>query len=204
MRAIALLILLFSCLPAGAQSRARTYTISAAESNLTVTVGKAGFFSALGHEHEIGVKSFSGRVAVPQSGAGGGLLEFEIETKSLVVLDKEVDEKDRGKIFEAMHKEVIESEKFQKISFKSASVADLKKTGEGSYNFILNGDLTLHGVTRRIALPVTATITAEQLRATGAYTLKQTDYGIKVYAAGGGTVKVKNEVVVNFNIVAKA
>jgi polyisoprenoid-binding protein YceI len=209
MRAIRQIILLFGYLSvvslgANAQANARSYTISAGESNVWVFVGKAGFFSALGHDHEIGIKSFSGRIDVPLSGASGSSLEIDIETKSFVVLDKEASEKDRAKIFDAMHKEVLESEKFQKITFKSVSLTDLKSTGEGGYSLTLNGDLTLHGVTKRIALPATATITPAQIRAVGKYTLKQTDYGIKVYSAGGGTVKVKNEVVINFDIVAKA
>jgi polyisoprenoid-binding protein YceI len=195
-------------LAATAQTNTRTYAISADDSNVWVFVGKAGFFSVLGHDHEIGIKSFiksfSGRIDVPQLGASGGSLEIDIETKSFVVLDKEASEKDRAKIFNAMHNDVLESEKFQKITFRSVSVSDLKPTGEGSYSLTLNGDLTLHGVTKRIAIPATVTITPEQLRAVGKYTLKQTDYGIKVYSAGAGTVKVKNEVVVNFNIVAKA
>jgi polyisoprenoid-binding protein YceI len=209
MRAIGQIIFLCGCLSvislaANAQANARTYRISADESNVWVFVGKAGLFSALGHDHEIGIKSFSGSIDVPQLGASSGSLELDIETKSFVVLDKEASEKDRTKIFTAMHNDVLESEKFQKITFRSVSVSDLKPTGEGSYSLTLNGDLTLHGVTKRIALPATVTITPEQLRAVGKYTLKQTDYGIKVYSAGAGTVKVKNEVVVNFNIVAKA
>jgi polyisoprenoid-binding protein YceI len=196
--------LLVISLAASAQTNTRTYAISADDSNVWIFVGKAGFFSALGHDHEIGIKSFSGRIDVPQLGASGGSLDLDIEAKSFVVLDKEASEKDRAKIFKAMHDDVLESEKFQKIAFRSVSVSDLKPTGEGSYSLTLNGDLTLHGVTKRIALPATVTITPEQLRAVGKYTLKQTDYGIKVYSAGAGTVKVKNEVVVNFNIVAKA
>jgi polyisoprenoid-binding protein YceI len=72
------------------------------------------------------------------------------------------------------------------------------------YGFTLNGDLTLHGVKKRIAVPVNLTVTPQQLRATGKYTLKQTDYGIKPYSAAGGSIKVKNEIVVNFSIVAKS
>ncbi|MCI0335959.1 MAG: YceI family protein [Acidobacteria bacterium] len=195
--------LLLMSLAASAQN-SRTYTIAAGESSLWVFVGKSGFLSALAHDHEIGVKSFTGRVVVPEAGASGGSLELDIETKSFVVLDKKVSEEDRTKIFNAMHSEVIESAKYQQITFKSSSVSDLKKTGEGGYSFVLNGDLTLHGVTKRIAVPVTATITPQQLRAVGKYTLKQTDYGIKVYSAGGGTIKVKNDIVINFDIVAKA
>jgi polyisoprenoid-binding protein YceI len=209
MRTIGQIIILFGflsvmSLAASAQAKTHTYTISADESNVWVFVGKAGLFSALGHDHEIGIKSFSGRIDVPQIGARDGSLAIEIETKSFVVLDKEASEKDRAKIFSAMHDDVLESEKFPKITFRSVSVSDLKPAGEGSYSLTLSGDLTLHGVTKRIALPATVTITPEQLRAVGKYTLKQTDYGIKVYSAGGGTVKVKNEVVINFNIVAKA
>jgi len=197
-----LMILLSSVLTVQGQS-GRTYSINASESSIWVLVGKSGLFSAFAHEHEIGVKSFSGRIILPKSGASGASLELEIDTKSFIVLDKKVSDKDRSEIFNAMHNEVIESAKFQKITFKSTSVSDLKQTGENGYSFTLNGDLNLHGLTKRIAVPVTATLTPQRIRATGKYTLKQTDYDIKVYSAAGGSVKVKNDVVINFDIVAK-
>jgi polyisoprenoid-binding protein YceI len=186
------------------QSRTRTYTIVPSESSFWVFVGKSGFFSALAHNHEIGVKSFSGRVIVPAAGAVAGSLEMEVDAPSLEVLDKEPSEEDKKKIFNSMHNEVLESAKYQKITFKSVSVSDVKQTGGDAYSFVVNGDLTLHGVTKRIAVPVAANVTPQQLRATGKYTLKQTDYGIRPYSAAGGTIKVKDEVVVNFNIVAKS
>ncbi|HEU0173112.1 MAG TPA: YceI family protein [Blastocatellia bacterium] len=186
------------------QSRARTYTIVPSESSFWVSVGKAGFFSALAHDHEIGVKSFNGRVVVPEAGASGGSLEMEVDAPSLMVLDKKPSEEDKKKIFDSMHNEVLQSAKYQKITFKSISVSDVKQTGNDAYSFVVNGDLTLRGVTKRIAVPVAATITPQQLRGAGKYTLKQTDFGIKPYSAAGGTVKVKDEVVVNFNIVAKS
>jgi len=186
------------------QSRTRTYTIVPSESSFWIFVGKTGLFSALAHDHEIGVKSFSGRVVVPAAGASGGSLEMEVDAPSLVVLDKKPSEEDKKKIFNSMHNEVLESAKYQKITFKSVSVSDVKQTGNDAYNFVVNGDLTLHGVTKRIAVPVAATVTPQELRATGKYTLKQTDYGIKPYSAAGGTIKVKDDIVINFNIVAKA
>ncbi len=202
--AISLVLLLLLPVVASAQSKARTYTIVAAESSFWVFAGKSGLLSALAHDHEIGVKSFTGRVVVPESGASNGSLELDIDAKSLAVLDQKVSEEDRKKIFDAMHNEVLESAKHQKIMFKSVSVSDVKRTGNDSYSFTLSGDLTLHGVMKRIAIPVNATITPQQLRATGKYPLKQTDYGIKPYSTAGGTIKVKNEMVVNFSIVAKA
>lgn len=186
------------------QAKSRTYTIVASESSFWVFVAKAGLFSAFAHDHEIGVKSFTGKIVLPESGTGGGSLELEVNAASLAVLDKQPSEADKQKIFDSMHKEVLESAKFPKIAFKSVSVSDLKQTSADAYNLTLNGDLTLKGVTRRIAVPVLLTVNAQQLRAVGKYTLKQTDFGIKPYSAAGGAVKVKNEVVINFNIVAKA
>jgi polyisoprenoid-binding protein YceI len=186
------------------QSRTRTYTIVPSESSFWVFVGKSGLFSALAHDHEIGVKSFSGRVVVPAAGTSGGSLEMEVDAPSLAVLDKKPSEEDKKKIFNSMHNEVLESAKYQKITFRSVSVSDVKQTGNDAYSFVVNGDLTLRGVTKRIAVLVAATVTPQELRATGKYTLKQTDYGIKPYSAAGGTIKVKDDVVINFNIVAKA
>jgi len=198
-----LLVILLSSVAILQGQSGKQYSIDASESNLWVWVGKSGLFSALAHDHEIGVKSFTGRVVIPSSGASGALLEFEIDTKSFVVLDKKVSDKDRSEIFNAMHNDVIESAKFQKITFKSSSVSNLKQTGQNNYTLTLNGDLNLHGLTKQVTVPVELSLTPQQLRATGKYTLKQTDYNIKVYSAGGGTVKVKNDVVINFNIVAK-
>ena len=198
-----LLVILLSSVAILQGQSGKRYSIDASESNLWVWVGKSGLFSALAHDHEIGVKSFTGRAILPSSGVSGASLEFEIDTKSFVVLDKKVSDKDRSEIFNAMHNDVIESAKFQKITFKSSSVSNLKQTGQNNYTLTLNGDLNLHGLSKQVAVPVELSLTPQQLRATGKYTLKQSDYNIKVYSAGGGTVKVKNDVVINFNIVAK-
>ncbi|MBL8189376.1 MAG: YceI family protein [Acidobacteria bacterium] len=186
-----------------ATQKTRTYTIVAGESSFWVFVPKAGLLSGFAHDHEIGVKSFTGKIVVPEAGASNGSLELNVDATSLAVLDKKPSEDDKKKIYNSMHTEVLESAKYPKINFKSVSVNDLKQTGSDAYNFTLNGDLTLHGVTKRIAFPVSLTINAQELRAIGKYTLRQTDFGFKPYSAAGGTIKVKNEITVNFNIVAK-
>ncbi|MDX2040727.1 MAG: YceI family protein [Acidobacteriota bacterium] len=186
------------------QTKSRTYTIVPGESSFWVFVPKTGLLSGLAHDHEIGVKSFSGKIVVPESGTGGGSLELNVDAASLEVLDKKPSEADKKKIYNSMHNEVLESAKHPKITFKSVSVDDLKSTGGDSYGFALSGDLTLHGVTKRITVPVSLTINAKELRAVGKYTLRQTDFGIKPYSAAGGTIKVKNEITVHFNIVARS
>jgi len=185
------------------QAQARTYSIIASASTFTVSVGKAGFLSVLGHDHTITVKSFSGRVQMPASGVNQAALELEVDAKSMMVADQGISDKERAEIQGEMQTAVLETARFPKISFRSVSVANVKPSGNNQ-SFTLNGDLTLHGVTKRVAVPVVVNITPEQLRATGEVTIKQTDFGIKPYSAASGTIKVKDALKLSFAIVAKA
>jgi polyisoprenoid-binding protein YceI len=66
-----------------------------------------------------------------------------------------------------------------------------------SYQVI--GDLKLHGITREITIPV--------VFSGGVYKasvhLKQTDFGITPVKVAGGAVRVKDEIDVGFEIVAR-
>ena len=185
----------------GKKSSTSTYNIVAAESSLTVFVAKDGALARMAHDHNIGVKSFSGRVTVPAGGANAGTLELDADARSLMILDQ-ISAKDKAEITNNMNNSVLESAKFPKITFRSTSLSNFTQNGNNS-NFTVNGDLTLHGATKRIAVPVSVAQTGSSLRATGQYTLRQTDFGIKPYSAFLGAIKVKNEVVIKFNIVAK-
>jgi polyisoprenoid-binding protein YceI len=66
--------------------------------------------------------------------------------------------------------------------------------GEGHWT--VRGELTLHGQTK----PVTADVSEKAGHYTGRATVKQTDFGIKPVKVAGGTVKVKDEVRVEFDI----
>ncbi len=47
------------------------------------------------------------------------------------------------------------------------------------------------------------TVTGGDLRAKGEFSLKQTDYKIKLVSVAGGTLKVKNELKCSFDVVAR-
>jgi polyisoprenoid-binding protein YceI len=59
--------------------------------------------------------------------------------------------------------------------------------------------LTLHGVIKPVALSVNQNGDAF----VGHATIKQTDFGIKPISVGGGVIKVKNEVKIDFQIVKR-
>ncbi len=72
----------------------------------------------------------------------------------------------------------------------------------GVWNLEASGDLDLHGVTRRIRLPLQMQMSGDSLTATGATVLRQSDFGIKPLSVAD-VVKVKDEVAVAFRIVAR-
>ena len=60
----------------------------------------------------------------------------------------------------------------------------------------MDGSLALHGATK----PVTVMVKRSGEAYTGRTMLKQTDYGIKPISVAGGTIKVKNEIEIEFEI----
>jgi polyisoprenoid-binding protein YceI len=67
----------------------------------------------------------------------------------------------------------------------------------------LNGELTLHGVSRPLTVPARVTINGDILKASGTFSLLQTDYDIQLVSVAGGALKVKDEVKFSFDIVAR-
>jgi polyisoprenoid-binding protein YceI len=79
---------------------------------------------------------------------------------------------------------------------KSRSAAPPPGTAAaGHLTLSIEGDLTLHGVTKPCVLPVRVTLAGGSLTAEGTTTVKQTDFGIQPVTAAGGSVRVKDELV---------
>lgn len=64
-------------------------------------------------------------------------------------------------------------------------------------------DVTLHGVTRRLALPAAVEADAAQVSASGSARLRQTDFGITPFAVGAGLLAVDDTLEVTYRIVAR-
>src|SRR5437660_11216543 len=160
------------------------------KSSITVRVFKAGVFSAFGHEHEISAPMQQG--SFKENPAS---VELTVDARRMRVMDKGISEKDRAEIQQTMlGPKVLDSEKFPTIRFRSTRVELL---GEGKWSLL--GDLTIHGETR----PVKVRVEGENGHYRGAAELKQKDRAITPVTVGGGAVKVKNELRIEFDIVSK-
>lgn len=178
------------------------YRLDAEQSRFTVQAFAEGLFSAFGHDPLLAVRGFEGEAQFVPETLQSAQARLVIDANSLVVID-DVKEKDRVEIERMMREEVLEIAKYPQILFTSTNVTSTRLK-EGRYRVRVIGELTLHGVTQR-NLWITSEVTVgdQTMRAQGAMTLKQTDFGIKLVSVAGGTLKVKNEVKISWELVGR-
>jgi polyisoprenoid-binding protein YceI len=178
------------------------YKIDAGRSRFTVQGSADGLLSMFGHDPVIAVCGFGGDVRfVPGTLEAASLLML-VQADSLAVVNQ-VSEKDKREMVRAMRDEVLEIARFPEIVFMSTSITS-NRTGEGQYRARIVGNLSLHGVTREHLIEAQVMVTEDGLRARGEFTLRQTDYRIKPVSVAGGTLKMKDELKLSFDIVAHA
>jgi len=166
--------------------------IDAKKSVLIIHVGKAGVFSAAGHDHWVDAPISHGQFA---EGAAAHV-EFSVDAGKMTVRpDEKTSAKDRAKIQETMQTAVLESEKYPEIRFRSTTV-----TPNGGQAWKVTGPLTLHGVSKVVLVEVRR----DGETYTGSARLKQSDFGIQPVTIGGGVVKVKDELDISFKIYSAA
>ena len=167
---------------------AQDVPIDTARSTITIHVGKAGLLSAAGHEHWVNAPIASG--SFRESGAPH--VEFKVESAKMAVRpDPKVDAKTQATIQKDMEEMTLETKQYPEISFQSSRV---DPSGEDRWK--VQGNLSLHGVTK----PVSVAVNRSGGAFTGHAVLKQTDFGIKPISIGGGMVKIKNEIEIDFQI----
>jgi polyisoprenoid-binding protein YceI len=190
----------FYCAGVGSAMSAARYKIDPAQSKFIVRAFTGGFLSAFAHDHTIAIREFKGEADFTYGTVEPASLQMTIRAASLAVTDK-ISAKDRQKIETTMRDEVLEVSKYPEISFRSSSVS-ASKTGEGQYRAQIAGEITLHGVSRPLTINARLEFGDNALRAQGEFGVKQTSFGIKPPSVAGGTIKVKDELKVTFDILA--
>jgi polyisoprenoid-binding protein YceI len=185
------------------KDKKRVYTIDLSQSRVIATLTQEGFIARRYPTHRVEVKNFGGKIEVSERDETQIAVEVEAETKSLTNVDEGMTDFERREFHNVLNNLVLESDKFPKIKFVSASVSDARKSGE-TRTFTLNGDLTMRDATKRVSFPVAVTIAKDRLRATGEAALKQSDFGIKPYSGKLGLIKIGDDVKIEFEIVAKS
>jgi len=178
----------------GGEPDSVVYVLSTA-SRFEVKTGKAGLFGFAGHAHVVRARGFTGRVVYHPNAPSESRVEIVVPADSLDVLAPP-DTAEIRKVTQAMRTDVLHVDEYPVISFVSTGVTP---TVDG---FQVQGRLTLAGQTRDVSCNIRAEVGTDTLRATGAFSVKQTDYGIRPYRGGpAGTVRVADRVTFSFEAV---
>lgn len=187
---------------AAAPCAAATYTIAPEGNRLEVFTAKAGLFKAAGHAHVVRAMVFGGEIEADPARPQGARLKLLIQAGSLKVMDPGLPEKDRATVQKNMEGDAtLDVNRFATITFDSKAVS-AEPDGKGGYRVTLDGTLGLHGVENAVKVPADVTIKGDDLTAKGEVQIRQKDFGITPFKAALGTIGVKNEVRIEFEIVA--
>jgi polyisoprenoid-binding protein YceI len=177
------------------------YVIDTGSSTFTARAFATGLLASFGHNPTISIPEIEGEISLNSEAVERSSLRLTIHADALAVADA-ISEKDRNEINRKMHEEVLESGSYPNIVF-SCSRGTASKTGEGQYWMALNGELSMHGVTRQQSVSARVSLQGDTIRATGDFSVLLSDYDIRPVSAVGGAVKLKDQILLSFAISAR-
>jgi polyisoprenoid-binding protein YceI len=177
------------------------YRIDARQSRFIVQAEATGMLSVFGHNPIIAICGFGGDVRFDVDALNKSSLLMLVQADSLAVAGG-MTEKDCLEIERVMRADVLETARYPEVVFMSTNIA-LHQTGDSRYQARITGNLSLHGATRDHSLDAHVLVNGKTLRAQGEFQLRQSDYNIKQVSVMGGTLKVKDDVKLSFDIVAQ-
>jgi hypothetical protein len=168
---------------------AQPQAIDVNKSSLKIRVFKSGAFSAFAHDHEIQAPIDEGEIDSSASPS----VQLRVDSRKMRVLDPEISVDKRAEIQHTMEgNAVLDVEHFPEISYRSTAIT---KTGDARWE--VRGNLNLHGVSQ----PVVVVVLFEAGHYRGSASFKQSNFGISPIRVAGGTIKVKDEVKIEFDVV---
>jgi len=182
------------------QANAAAHQIVAGESLITITVRRDGPLARMGHDHVVATRQIEGFVDLQQ-----GRTEMRFRLDQLTV-DEAALRKEAGLETQPsadaidgtrhnMFSKVLQADAYPWVLVRAAL--------EPGRHDSLRAQITLHGVTHEYQVPLQMIENGASVQANGAFTVKQSDFGIKPFAVFGGALSVKDELELKFAISAR-
>jgi polyisoprenoid-binding protein YceI len=177
------------------------YRLDAGQSQFIVRAFAGGPLWFKGHDHFVRARDFDGEAELTPGSLSPASLLLRVRADSLEETRDVFTEQQKQIINKELREIVLETAKYPEIVFQSTDIAVRALTG-GQFEAKVGGDLTLHGVTRRVVIPATVTLSGGDLRARGEFTIDRGDYNVKATSAAHGLVRVRGKLKFTFDIAA--
>lgn len=179
-----------------------TYNLDASQSKFMAHANRSGLLWFKGHSHHLAASDFSGHVELTPDTITPASLRLVVKAASLHETGADFTEPQKEIINKELKEIVLHPDKYPDITFQSTNVT-AKALGAGRYEVKINGNLTLHGVTRGITIPTVVTLNGSTLRAVGKFSIDRDDYKVKATSAFHGMVRVDDDIKFEFDIVGR-
>lgn len=170
-------------------------------SRVFILVGKTG----LGHEHGVEGRIKEGALA-PGAAAKAGKIVIDMttfqadtaEARKYVGLEGTTDESTRRQVNANMlGPDVLDVAHHATATFDVDSIQLLRATkANAPPQYQLEGEFTLHGVTRKLRMFAEATPASGSIRLRGKFSILQSDYGITPYSKAFGAIGVADQLTI--------
>jgi polyisoprenoid-binding protein YceI len=171
------------------------------QSTFIVHANRAGLAYFKGKSHRIVPKDFDGEASMSLDSVSPASLMMNIRSASLEETDPVFTAQQKGIINKELNEIVLETAKYPEITFKSTDIQGSMKNG--AFDVKVTGDITLHGVTRRITIPAIVTVNGDTFHAKGHFDLNRKKFGVKATEAFHGFVKVRHVLKFEFDIMGQ-
>ena len=199
LRSISIAGWLITQIAAQAGTGPTTLVIDTANSQVLIQVGKTGMFGFAGHAHEVAAADVRGQVKFDLADLQHASVSLEFAAAALRVTGKGEPPADVPEVQKIMLSDrVLDVSRFPTILFSSRHVS-VRSQAAGAADVVIEGDLTLHATKRPMTIPASLTLDAgSRITARGSFVLKQTDFGMVPVTAAGGSIRVRDELEIQF------
>lgn len=179
-----------------AQQISGSYGVNTKESKIEIHLFKGGLLGSFGDNHLIALTRFSGKASMSRT--DGWTAELSGDAKSLTVIDPWGNPSERKEVQDTMlGPDQIDASHFPSIELHSLSFDAVDH--DAVWHLVAN--VMLHGVTQKVQFSLDCHQIGDKLQIRGKKMFKLTDFDIQPYSAAFGTVKVKNDFLVTYDIV---
>ncbi len=186
------------------KSAVARYKLDASESRFVINANSSGVLWFLGHNHHIAARDFTGEIQMTPGLLESASLLLRVKADSLAETGEHFTEQQKKIITDTMHKQVLETGKYPEIVFKSAKITLKKKISENQQEVLIEGDLTIHDVTRRVVIPALVEFSADKVRASGKFEFDRDDFNVKTKSIKWGAIRVDDDMKLSFDIAARS
>ena len=179
-----------------------TYTLDPSQSKFMAHANRSGLLWFKGKSHHLAAGDFTGQVEITPDTITPASLRLVVKAASLHETGADFTEPQKQIINKELKEIVLHPDQYPDISFQSTNVT-AKPGGTGRYEVNIDGNLTLHGVTRRVTIPTVVTLSGDTLRAVGKFSIDRDDFKVKATSAFHGLVRVDDDVKFEFDILGR-